>query len=90
MGLLRAYGSFCVGFGFYGLSRGLRIEDCKNNKDIDFVYKAAINGFYYALPPWQFYNIKSLLERIELQRTGFNKINKRHYKETNGICWDTI
>lgn len=99
MGLFRAYGSFCVGFGLYGFSRGLRVDGYQKNRDYDFIYKAMINGIYYALPPWQFMYIKTLLERIELAKLEntnnvykerFYRHTSRVYKESNGICWDTL
>lgn len=91
MGLLRTYGTFCIGFGLYGFSRGLRVDE--NRKDFLHTYNAVINGVYYALPPWQFTYIKSLLNRIELHKLGYSYkfvVDKTYYTETNGLCWDTI
>lgn len=91
--LTKLYGTFCVGMGVYGFTRGYRSYTCKedNNLISTKVVQGVINGVMYGTPIFNIWPTLRLLNRLEVKYKNLNKDNyKSNYEESFGVCKETI
>jgi hypothetical protein len=91
--LTKLYGTFCVGMGTYGFTRGYRAysgtED--TNLTCDKVLQGVINGMAYGAPILNMWPTFRLLNRLEIECRSLNKDNyQSNYEEFIGVCKETI
>jgi hypothetical protein len=96
----RIYEGYCIAFGVYGISRGMRVEDAK------FWTEKAISGFLvgcvYATPVFNIFPTIRLINRLESEYRGksprttklfkerLEYYDEANYEEITGFCYDTI
>jgi hypothetical protein len=89
----KLYGSFCVGMGVYGFTRGYRaqISGSKENLTSDKITNATFNSLFYTLPIANIGPTLRLINRLEIEHKQLDKNDyKDNYREIVGECHDTI
>ena len=91
--LTKLYGTFCVGMGAYGFSRGYRAYSGKEDTNLtsNKVVHGIINGMTYGAPVLNMWPTFRLLNRLEIECRKLNKDNyQSNYEECIGVCKETI
>lgn len=89
----KLYGTFCVGMGMYGFSRGFRAQYNQDKERLtsDKITNAAFNGLFYAAPIANIGPTIRLINRLEIEYKGLNASDyKDNYREFVGDCEETI
>lgn len=89
----KLYGTFCVGMGVYGFSRGYRSRVINEKERLisDKLTNAAFNGLFYAAPIANIGPTLRLINRLEIEHKGLNMNDyKDNYREFVGDCEETI
>lgn len=78
-------------FGTYGFSREYRVK-VENRFFTEKISVSILNGIFYMIPPYNIYYLAKLLNRLEIEKKKWNKIDyKDQYTEFLGNpCYSTL
>lgn len=88
----KSYAFFSLGMGSYGFYRGYQSTHENSHKFyFDKLTEGFINGTMYIIPPIQFFALRRLLNRVEIQYHNFDpQQHKEEYREFGGFHFKTI
>jgi hypothetical protein len=89
----KLYGTFCIGMGLYGFTRGYRSFNSKDKERLtsDKITNAIFNALFYAAPIANIGPTIRLINRLEIEHKGLNMNDyKDNYREFVGDCEETI
>lgn len=89
----KLYGTFCVGMGGYGFTRGYRAKVINDKEGLtsDKITNATFNALFYAAPIANIGPTIRLINRLEIEHKGLNMNDyKDNYREFVGDVFVTI